>query len=98
MVSIKKIKQQMDALIRGMTPEGSKKKVYIGYQFPIANPRIIRKKRGELLFTSSVRGQLFNFKFQVNDYKIPKIKDILLTMVSSSEPEKKIQLKKNLEE
>ena len=90
MAGVKKTKKQMDALIRAIAPKGSKEKVYLGYQFPIKNLKIVRKKRSELRFTSSVRGQRLNLAFRVEDYKIPKIEEILLSIASSFTPDKKI--------
>lgn len=108
MVGIKKTKRKMDALIREIAPEDSKEKIYLGYQFPIKNPKIVRKKRGELRITSSVRGQKLNLKFKGDYLKLSKIEDVLLSLTLSSSTEKPIkkvelkekksQLRKDLEE
>ena len=108
MVGIKKTKRKMDALIRAIGSEDAKDKVYLGYQFPIRNLKLVKKKRGELHFTSSVRDNILNLIVRAEDYKLSKIEDIILSLAVSPSPEKTIKttelkekknhLRKDLEE
>lgn len=79
-VGIKKWKRKMDEIIRAKTPSTWKEKPYLGYQFPITNPSLIRLRRKELRFRSE---GLVDLKIKVLksiphcDQIIPKIGEIL---------------------
>ncbi len=81
----------MDAIIKEIAPEESEEKVYLGYQFPIENPKILKKKsssgKGEIQFKSSIKNELVKFILRVRVDETPKIEDILLAIVRSSTPE-----------
>ena len=73
------MKRKMDEIIRAKTTSTSKMKPYIGYQFPITNPSLIRSRKKDLRFRSEgVDLKIEVSKFTTNYDQIkPKIVEIL---------------------